>query len=378
MIEKTRAGTFTARIYHQGKQVSRRTFKKKGDARIWEESQQRSLKLGTWADPRLGATPVETVVEQFNSSRKGAVADHTWDTDEANLRLHVPATLRRKPISMVGHAELNALYIELLDAGKARATVSRIRNSLSSLFAWAVERDYLATNPVEKSKLPKGRGTETTDVRPFRSDDLRLLIAVARKKNALYADIIEFLGLTGLRWGEMKALTVGSIVQVPLPALIVERSKSDGYDEKSTKAGKSRKVPLVARAAEIVDSHSQGKARSEPLFRSARGKNLSGPNFTRTLGWSAIAPGHRLHDLRHTAATNRLIAGVDIKTVAAWLGHSDTAITLRIYTHYVPSHNDAAAINRLNEAAARDTSVKPNAPDSEPASEREGSESRTG
>ena len=236
------------------------------------------------------------------------------DTDEANLRLHISAELLRKPIASVAPTDLEDLFVKLLNAGKARATVSRIRNSLSSLFAWAVKRNYLAVNPVEAAELPNGRGTETSEVRPLSAIELTDTLTRAMTKNQLYADITEFLSLTGLRWGEMKALTVGSLVQVPLPALIVERSKSDGYDEKSTKAGKSRRLPLVAHAAEIVQAHVEGKGRDELFFRSARGKNLSGPNFTRALDWANIAPGHGVHDLRHTAATNWLLVGVDIKT----------------------------------------------------------------
>ncbi|MDZ7699496.1 MAG: site-specific integrase [Deltaproteobacteria bacterium] len=41
----------------------------------------------------------------------------------------------------------------------------------------------------------------------------------------------------------------------------------------------------------------------------------------------------RLHDLRHTAATNLALAGKDIKFIAQYLGHSDVRTTAR-YIHY--------------------------------------------
>jgi integrase len=41
----------------------------------------------------------------------------------------------------------------------------------------------------------------------------------------------------------------------------------------------------------------------------------------------------RLYDLRHTAATLLISDGVDARTVADRLGHSDVSLTLGTYTH---------------------------------------------
>lgn len=39
----------------------------------------------------------------------------------------------------------------------------------------------------------------------------------------------------------------------------------------------------------------------------------------------------RFHWLRHTFATTMIAAGVDVRTVSAWLGHSDPSTTLNLY-----------------------------------------------
>ena len=41
----------------------------------------------------------------------------------------------------------------------------------------------------------------------------------------------------------------------------------------------------------------------------------------------------RLHDLRHSAATNLLEMGFTIAQVAEWLGHSSPEVTLKYYAH---------------------------------------------
>jgi integrase len=60
-----------------------------------------------------------------------------------------------------------------------------------------------------------------------------------------------------------------------------------------------------------------------------------------TSAWRAMATraglsGVRLHDLRHTAATMLLAAGVPVRDVSDALGHSSPTITLGVYSHSVP------------------------------------------
>ena len=60
-------------------------------------------------------------------------------------------------------------------------------------------------------------------------------------------------------------------------------------------------------------------------------------------------PHIRFHDLRHTAATLMLKAGVPAKVVSEMLGHSHVSITLGVYSHVSPDmQQDAAlAMNRM-------------------------------
>ena len=56
-----------------------------------------------------------------------------------------------------------------------------------------------------------------------------------------------------------------------------------------------------------------------------------------------------MHVLRHTFASATLADGVDIRTLAEWLGHADPGFTLRTYTHLMPSAADRgrAAIDKF-------------------------------
>jgi integrase len=48
------------------------------------------------------------------------------------------------------------------------------------------------------------------------------------------------------------------------------------------------------------------------------------------------------HDLGHSAASILLAMGVNIKVIQELLGHSDIAITLRVYGHLLPSMQEEA------------------------------------
>ncbi|MCJ7568262.1 MAG: tyrosine-type recombinase/integrase [Anaerolineales bacterium] len=58
---------------------------------------------------------------------------------------------------------------------------------------------------------------------------------------------------------------------------------------------------------------------------------------------TAALPDIRFHDLRHTAASQMLVNGVDVLTVTKRLGHSKSSLTLDTYGHLTPGAQEKAA-----------------------------------
>jgi integrase len=86
---------------------------------------------------------------------------------------------------------------------------------------------------------------------------------------------------------------------------------------------------------------------SDLIFRTPNGnpinkRSLSARHFRPILERAAL-PKIRLYDLRHTAATLAVAAGVPVKVVSEQLGHSNIAFTLDVYSHVLPSMQDEAA-----------------------------------
>jgi integrase len=242
----------------------------------------------------------------------GAKSKHTYDTDEANLRNHVPDAMKTKPIGAITSSNLNTLYSKMFQT-HARSTVLRFRDTLVACCKWAVGNKILTSNIAEASKVPEGNGEDIPPVRPLSVEQLAGLLASARIISPVYADLIELLSLTGLRWGEVVELRVSDVQTVVRPEIRVSRSKSSGYNIKVTKSRLARTVPLTRRTWEIVEAQMAGKQSGALLFTGARGAHPNSTYFRRKLDWSAISFGHRIHDLRHTAATNWLRKGCPLR-----------------------------------------------------------------
>lgn len=112
-----------------------------------------------------------------------------------------------------------------------------------------------------------------------------------------------------------------------------------------TKAAR-RKVPLSDKAVAVLLKR-MNTAKGEYLFS---GRTQSSPivkvnaAHTAALKRSGLAP-FRLYDLRHTWATRSAMAGVDLVTLAAMLGHSRIQMVLR-YAHPTEEHQFAAMQKR--------------------------------
>ena len=69
------------------------------------------------------------------------------------------------------------------------------------------------------------------------------------------------------------------------------------------------------------------------------------PSGSVSIGLEEIGlPRMRFHDVRHTAATILLVAGVHPKLVQERLGHSTVAMTLDVYSHVLPSMQQEVAV----------------------------------
>ncbi|MGH7737323.1 MAG: tyrosine-type recombinase/integrase [Candidatus Tyrphobacter sp.] len=139
---------------------------------------------------------------------------------------------------------------------------------------------------------------------------------------------------------------------------------------KVTKSGKERVVPLGSAAVEALKrQHAmQAKVRlvakegeydeaADLVFADDHGRPLDLDKVSKAFAALASslgikAKGISLHSLRHFGATQALVAGNDVRTVAALLGHASPAMTLNVYGHVVAGAQERAVAG-IDEAIAK-------------------------
>lgn len=96
-----------------------------------------------------------------------------------------------------------------------------------------------------------------------------------------------------------------------------------------------------------TSARSAGASRTDLVFTATRRGPIRETWFVhryfKPIVAAAALPNIRLYDLRHTAATLALAAGVSPKIVSEQLGHASVAFTLEVYTHVLPHMQDSAA-----------------------------------
>jgi integrase len=344
---KTKAGKtyYLARVKSGGELVASKSFVRKNAAEAWEREQKHLLDTGRPLPPKRSFTLGE-LVDMFREARKGG-NPHTFDTDRDNLAA-LPKNLLARPLTSIRSDDVRGHLLAELRGGKKPSTVSRAKTTLSALFTFAAEQGLLSQeHPVRTMKKIPELSQSQPSVSPNEiptPERVASAINDMRARRPDVADVFEFMSLTGVRWGEVRAIRVESLIEAPLAQLSVERSHSDRYAEKDPKSWRgTRPVPLSPRALEIFRAHATGKPPDAYLFTNQLGGQLS-------VGVVRKFPlGFRRHALRHFAASTWLRLGTPVHEVAEYLG-DEARTVLKVYAHVLGEGQRRDFVDRLASA----------------------------
>ena len=212
------------------------------------------------------------------------------------------------------------------------------------IFQHALESEIIEVNPVAGIRLSQKCQIQVKPLDPQMQVDL-LNQAHVYREGTFYPHLLTLLR-TGARIGELCGL-MWSDIDFQERFIEVSRTRTAGLIS-PTKNRKSRTIDMSKHLTETLrelkrekqkQALRNGTAFSDLVFIRENGKPLNEEIVRGALYRcleKAELPKMRVHDLRHTYATTRLLKGHDIGDVSYQLGHSSISITYDIYTHWIP------------------------------------------
>jgi integrase len=343
-IRKTDKGQWLYDFHYKGKRYRKITGLIKADTLEAAENHLAKLRKKHFGiqepeeqKPVLFEDFAETFMERYSKPNK-----RSWRDDENSL-LNLKPFFRNRYLSSIGAEMAESYKAQRLAMAKKNvaqgqpkrkispATVNRELALLKTIFSKAVEWGRIPANPLVK-------------VKKFREDNIKERILTPEETGRLIGaakarlrPILTIALNTGMRRNEILSLRWQD-VNFAANYIQIEPARA--------KSGKGRKVPIN----DLVISTLRAMPKRHALVfynpeTRASVQDVKG-SFKSACRRAGIK-GLRLHDLRHTAATRMIEAGVDIATVSKILGHASIQMTMR-YCHPTPE-NMRRAVDKLGE-----------------------------
>jgi integrase len=270
---------------------------------------------------------------------------------------HIMPVLGRYSLAKLTPQQLQVFYNKKLAEGLSPTTVHAIHAMLHKALEDALQMGLVNRNVSEMLKPPRRGNREMMTLSIL---EMQRFLEVVRD-DRFYALYVLALS-TGMREGELLGLRWQDVdlarrtVQIRVNVAEIARKRFALADTKT--AYSRRTVALTQAAVDALAEHWQ-KQQLQPtainiglVFPSETGgimipHNITKRSFKRYLVKAGLSREVRFHDLRHTAATLLLASGVNAKVVSEMLGHSNVAITLRIYAHVLP-HMQQSAVQAMD------------------------------
>ena len=242
-------------------------------------------------------------------------------------------------------AQITALLLDIQTEGKAHGTVVKVYTILHSFFKMAYLGDMIQRNPMDKVERPKPRKDEAkpTQASAYTAAEVQTIMTSLEGEPLKWRTLIHLLIDTGIRRGECCALQWKNIDFKTGAITICGNlcyTKQKGVYLDTPKNGHTRTVyagnDTIALLRQLQTEQSQKciskwvftqDGTAEPMHPQSPTRYLK--KFSERYGIPNLHP----HKLRHTFASVAITSGADIASVSEALGHSDKAVTLRMYTH---------------------------------------------
>jgi integrase len=286
---------------------------------------------GRWDIQDREDVPFSTLLTKYLEYTKSNKSANTYRSDKYRIKAHLLEYFGDMPLSLISSQMLDDYKSFRIREGASNNTVNHELVNLSHMLKMAIRWGYIEHNvvsTVEKMKVPKKA------MRFLNQDEIHRLIEASRDYY-IYPLIMTALH-TGMRKSELFNLTWSDINFDQ--RIVTIQSKSDWH----TKNYKSRVLQLTPILYEVLKAHRQLhlELRIKNDYAFTYQGNRIKTDICGSLGTVLGKAGLRdvtLHTLRHTFASQLVMAGVPLKDVQELMGHQSFETTLQ-YVHLSEEH----------------------------------------
>jgi integrase len=286
--------------------------------------------------PRAAAIRLDDYLDQWlATSAKPRLRPKSYIDYESLLRLHIRPSLGARPLGAI---------TQMFNRGLSPRTIEYTNAVMQSAFRQAVRWKMLAEDPCLGVDPPPLKRREMD---ALSLEECKRFLTIARESEwyALFALALT----TGMRPSEYLALKWSDMdwQHGTVSVCRTIQTSASGWTFYDTKRKRSRRaVKLQNFVLEAVQDLGSQRETEYALIFHKGGQPLIQRKikveFRRLLSVAGIR-SIRLYDLRHTAATLAVAAGVSVKVISDQLGHASISCTLERYSHVLPSIQDEAA-----------------------------------
>lgn len=270
---------------------------------------------------------------------KHTIKIRTYNRCKSICELHLIKDLGEYELDELKPNVLQDFLLKKIDDHYSTNTIKGIVSVLKQALRLAITLEFVDKEYCSNLKMPS---SEEKEISVFTKKEQQVIESFClnhKKRN--YIGIVICL-YTGIRLGELLALTWDDI-DFNSNLLTINKTsysaKVDGktqiiVDKPKTKKS-NRVIPLpnqLVKLLKIIKKESNSK-----YVITTRNSGIVGNrSYQRTFKFilkKVNVPYRNFHSLRHTFATNAIELGMDVKTLAEILGHTNAMITLNRYSH---------------------------------------------
>lgn len=320
-----------------------KSFRRKRDALAYEDSVRTQMNNGSYQAPTNCTKSLGEVFQEYLNSKRNLKPKSIEEIRSIWNHIIAP-TFEQTRLSTINLERITKWVNQSIYSDQPLTSAYRMNKALgylSRILEYAIDLGYISHNPTLKAngKQYKVKNVEKHNKRPPKALSLDELKQLANHCGD-FKDMVLLMGICGLRWAEIVGLKVNDFSD-DCRRLKISRTLSEVggiFYETTTKTDQFRWIHIPKTIAEMIQQRNSCKDSQDLVFTNSVGQPIHNSNFRKRIYLPAIrkaqVPLVTIHDLRHTAASISISSGLDITSVAQMLGHQDTSMTLRRYSHY--------------------------------------------